>query len=340
MNLSEPFIRRPVATSLMAGALAFLGLAAFPFLPVAPLPQVDFPTVLVTATLAGASAETMASSVATPLERQIGQIAGITEMTSFSALGATSITVQFEPQSQHRSRRPGCAGGDHGREQDPAADHDRAADLQEAQSGRCADFDPVGPLGHPADHRGRRICRQLPRPADFPGDGRRPGLARRRAAPGDPDPGRSCKARHPRPDAGGNPRRTRQCDDQCAQGLAHDCAHEPDHRGQRPDRRAQTVRRRHHRLSQWRPGAGTRHRSRRRRRYRPFRRRLSRRRPGDPALGLQATGRQYHRHGRTDKIAAAQAHRQHSGGDPRSIPSSTAPRPFAPRSSTSSSRWL
>ena len=96
MNLSEPFIRRPVATSLMAGALAFLGLAAFPFLPVAPLPQVDFPTVLVTATLAGASAETMASSVATPLERQIGQIAGITQMTSFSALGATSITVQFD----------------------------------------------------------------------------------------------------------------------------------------------------------------------------------------------------------------------------------------------------
>jgi hydrophobe/amphiphile efflux-1 (HAE1) family protein len=95
VNLSEPFIRRPVATSLMAGALAFLGLAAFPFLPVAPLPQVDFPTVLVTATLAGASAETMATSVATPLERQIGQIAGITEMTSFSALGATSITVQF-----------------------------------------------------------------------------------------------------------------------------------------------------------------------------------------------------------------------------------------------------
>ena len=96
MNLSEPFIRRPVATSLMAGALAFLGLAAFPFLPVAPLPQVDFPTVLVTATLAGASTETMASSVATPLERQIGQIAGITQMTSFSALGATSITVQFD----------------------------------------------------------------------------------------------------------------------------------------------------------------------------------------------------------------------------------------------------
>jgi HAE1 family hydrophobic/amphiphilic exporter-1 len=96
VNLSEPFIRRPVATSLMMGAVAFLGVAAFPFLPVAPLPQIDFPTLVVTATLAGASPETMASSVATPLERQIGQISGITQMTSFSALGATSITVQFD----------------------------------------------------------------------------------------------------------------------------------------------------------------------------------------------------------------------------------------------------
>jgi hydrophobe/amphiphile efflux-1 (HAE1) family protein len=95
VNLSEPFIRRPVATSLLMGALALLGIAAFPFLPVAPLPQVDFPTVQVTATLSGASAETMASSVATPLERQLGQISGVSQMTSFSALGATSITIQF-----------------------------------------------------------------------------------------------------------------------------------------------------------------------------------------------------------------------------------------------------
>ena len=96
MNLSEPFIRRPVATSLLMGAVAFLGLAAFPYLAVAPLPQLDFPTVQVTATLSGASAETMASSVATPLERQIGQIAGVTQLTSISTLGATSVTVQFD----------------------------------------------------------------------------------------------------------------------------------------------------------------------------------------------------------------------------------------------------
>ena len=96
MNLSEPFIRRPVATALIMSALALLGMTAFPFLPIAPLPQVDFPTVQVTATLAGASAETMASSVAAPLERQFTQIAGITQMTSLSALGVTQVVVQFD----------------------------------------------------------------------------------------------------------------------------------------------------------------------------------------------------------------------------------------------------
>ena len=96
MNISEPFVRRPVATSLLMAAVTLVGVAAFLRLPVAPLPQVDFPTIQVTATLAGASAETMASSVATPLERQLGQIPGVTEMTSFSALGATSVTVQFD----------------------------------------------------------------------------------------------------------------------------------------------------------------------------------------------------------------------------------------------------
>ena len=96
MNLSAPFIARPVATTLLMVALALFGVAAFPLLPVAPLPQVDFPTIVVSATLDGASPETMASSVATPLERQFGQISGVTQMTSFSALGATSITIQFD----------------------------------------------------------------------------------------------------------------------------------------------------------------------------------------------------------------------------------------------------
>jgi hydrophobe/amphiphile efflux-1 (HAE1) family protein len=96
VNISEPFIERPVAASLLMAALAFVGLAAFPFLPVAPLPQVDFPTIQVTAALAGASAENMAISVATPLERQIGQIPGVTQMTSMSTLGATTIVIVFD----------------------------------------------------------------------------------------------------------------------------------------------------------------------------------------------------------------------------------------------------
>ncbi len=96
MNLSAPFIKRPVATSLLTAALALSGVLAFRLLPVAPLPEVDFPTIQVTANLPGASPETMASAVATPLERQFGRIAGITEMTSSSQLSSTGITLQFD----------------------------------------------------------------------------------------------------------------------------------------------------------------------------------------------------------------------------------------------------
>jgi multidrug efflux pump len=96
MNLSEPFIRRPVATTLIAIGIALAGMLAFKLLPVAPLPEVDFPTISVSATLPGADPTTVATSVATPLERQFGQIAGITQMTSVSSLGATRITMQFD----------------------------------------------------------------------------------------------------------------------------------------------------------------------------------------------------------------------------------------------------
>jgi multidrug efflux pump len=96
MIISEPFIRRPVATTLLTIAIALAGAVAFRLLPVAPLPQVDFPTINVMAMLPGASPETMASSVATPLERQFSRIAAVTEMTSSSQLGSTSITLQFD----------------------------------------------------------------------------------------------------------------------------------------------------------------------------------------------------------------------------------------------------
>jgi len=96
VNISEPFIRRPVATTLLTAALAIAGALAFSQLRVAPLPQVAFPTIQVNANLPGASPETMASAVATPLERQFGRIAGVTEMTSSSSLGSTNVTLQFE----------------------------------------------------------------------------------------------------------------------------------------------------------------------------------------------------------------------------------------------------
>ena len=96
MNISAPFITRPVATTLLTIGLAVAGILGFRLLPVASLPQVDFPTIQVSAQLPGASPETMASSVAAPLERQFGRIAGITEMTSSSSLGATSIVLQFD----------------------------------------------------------------------------------------------------------------------------------------------------------------------------------------------------------------------------------------------------
>ncbi|HKC11219.1 MAG TPA: efflux RND transporter permease subunit, partial [Vicinamibacteria bacterium] len=96
MNISAPFIRRPIATSLLSLTVLLAGSIGHQFLPVAALPQVEFPTINVSAGLPGASPETMASAVATPLERQFGRIAGITEMTSTSQLGTTNITLQFD----------------------------------------------------------------------------------------------------------------------------------------------------------------------------------------------------------------------------------------------------
>src|SRR5882757_265876 len=96
MNLSQPFIERPVATSLLTAGVFLAGAMAFFLLPVAALPQVDFPTIQVQANMAGASPETMAASVATPLERHLGQIAGLTAMRSTNTVGATEVELQFD----------------------------------------------------------------------------------------------------------------------------------------------------------------------------------------------------------------------------------------------------
>ena len=95
-SISSPFIRYPIATSLLMAGILFVGLVAYPLLPVAPLPQVDFPTIQVSANLPGGSPETMASSVAQPLERQLAQIPGVAQMTSTSSLGSAAVTIQFD----------------------------------------------------------------------------------------------------------------------------------------------------------------------------------------------------------------------------------------------------
>ena len=96
MNVSAPFIRRPVGTSLLAIGLFLAGVVAYHFLPVAPIPRVDFPMITVSASLPGADPATVASSLAAPLERRLGQIAGVTEITSVSTLGGCSVTIQFD----------------------------------------------------------------------------------------------------------------------------------------------------------------------------------------------------------------------------------------------------
>ena len=96
MNLSAPFIVRPVATTLLTVAIALAGALGYVSLPVAPMPQIDFPTISVQASLPGASPDTMAATVAAPLERSLGMIAGVTEMTSSSSLGSSRVTLQFD----------------------------------------------------------------------------------------------------------------------------------------------------------------------------------------------------------------------------------------------------
>ena len=121
MNLSGPFVRRPVATVLLTVGLALAGIGAFFLLPVASLPQVDFPAISVSANLPGASPDTMATSVATPLERRLGVIAGVNEMTSSSGNGSTRISLQFDALAR-RLGRGGRKGQSDPRLDEPAPD--------------------------------------------------------------------------------------------------------------------------------------------------------------------------------------------------------------------------
>ena len=259
-GISAPFIHRPIATTLLMVAVFLVGLVAFPSLPVAPLPQVDFPTIAVSASLPGASPDTMATSVAQPLERQIAQIPGVSQMTSTSALGATAITVQF----------------DLNRNIDAAANDIQAA--INAAAGQLPKDLPSPPtyrkvnpsdtpililsvaLGRGAHHRRRRRGRERSRAAPQPDLGRLPRARRRPADAGHTDPDRSSEARRKGHAARGRAGADRHCDRGQPERRAHRAEADLHDSGQRPADRSQGLERRHRRLSQRGAGPSARHR--------------------------------------------------------------------------------
>ena len=149
MNLSAPFVRRPVATVLLTIGIALAGIARVLHAAVAPLPQVDFPVITVSANLPGASPDTMATSVATPLERRLGVIAGVNEMTSSSGNGIHPHQPAVRPEPQHRLRRARSAGGDQRRARRPAVHAAQQPDLPQGQSVGGAGDHPGADLADP-----------------------------------------------------------------------------------------------------------------------------------------------------------------------------------------------
>jgi len=150
MSISEPFIRRPIATSLLTLGVLVFGLVAYMLLPVAALPNVDFPTITVTASYPGASPSTMASAIATPLEQQFTAIPSLSQMTSLSGTGTTTITMQFN-LSRNRWRGAGRADRDQCRQRAAAQGYAEPADLQEGQPGQLSCADLCGAFRYGAD---------------------------------------------------------------------------------------------------------------------------------------------------------------------------------------------
>ena len=154
MNISYPFIRRPVGTTLLAIGLFLAGAVAYDFLPVASVPAVDFPTIRVSASRPGADPETMAATIAAPLERRLGAISGVTEITSAQFARPDRHHHPVRPQPQHRQRRARRAGRAQRRAQRPAARSADVADIPQIQSGAGADHDPGADL-EDRSHRAR-----------------------------------------------------------------------------------------------------------------------------------------------------------------------------------------
>ena len=141
MSPSGPFIQRPVATSLLMAAILLVGIVAYTQLPVSALPQVDYPTIQVLTFYPGASPDVMATTVTAPLERQFGQLQGLSQMTSTSSGGSSVIVLQFALSSEHRHRRRRGSVGDQRRAELSALEPSLAAGLQQDQSRRCSSAD-------------------------------------------------------------------------------------------------------------------------------------------------------------------------------------------------------
>ena len=316
MNLSEPFIRRPIATTLLMAAVAFVGIAAFPFLPVAPLPQVDFPTIQVTATWQGASAETMATSVAAPLERQFAQIPGITQMTSLSALGATTIVIQFDlnrnidSAAQDVQAAITVAGKQlpQSMTAPPSYKKVNPADSPILLLSLRSDTMPLTTVDEYADLFLAQQISQVSGVAQVSIFGDR--------TPVDPHPGRPGQARQQRHHAGGNPLDAGQLDHQRRQGHAQHARRRaspsrPTTRSSRPSPFNDVI-------LAYRNGAPIRVRDVGQAvadQVGPQRRGLSEQQGRHHPGGVQAARRQRRRHGRSDQGADSAAHRPHPAGD-------------------------
>ena len=179
MNISEGFIKRPIATSLLMAAIALFGLVAYRSLPVSDLPNVDFPTLLVTAQLPGASPETMGASVATPLENQFSMIAGLESMTSVNSLGSTQITLEFDLNRSLDGAAVDVQARDHAGGAAAAAGHADAADLHQGEPGRPADPLSRHHVDDAAAVDARRVRRDAHRAAHLDGQRRRAGAGAR-----------------------------------------------------------------------------------------------------------------------------------------------------------------
>ena len=304
MNISETFIRRPIATSLMMLGLLVFGAATYNLLPVAALPNVDFPTITVSATLPGASPETMASSVATPLEQQFAAIPGLASMNSTSGLGTTSITLQFDLNRSHRRRRHRRADGDQRGERASAQGPAQPADLPQGQPGRPRHPDLRRHVRRPADLQGRRLRLHHPGAEDLGGDrrvagagGRPAGLRRPRAG----QPGGAGLARHR---ARGRAHGARQRHRRPGQGQPRERPPVGHHRHQRPALPCRRLPQHHRRLQERRAGQAAGRRHGRRRHQVAAHRRLVQRQARRAAADLPPARRQ-HRRGR----------RQHQGDD-------------------------